>query len=288
MTEPVRKEYTEEELKTLHQELYKILDEIVRICNLHDIPYFIQGGTAIGAFFENAILPWDDDIDIGMTRENYNRFLEVAPRELSNDYFMQHLYTDAKTPYYFTKIKKNNTLFVEENFKHLPIHHGIFIDVFPFDKVPNNKTLQKIQRTVSNFFNCCFMGKEIWMWKHAGKCEIDNPTNRSFFPCLMNRIVSTLFTKKSIYKALSFSQSCFNGQQSQYYNMVLMPRDHISVESIENPQMMKFGDSMVCAPSDLETYLKRHYPGLKRHIPKEEQQNHRPTYLSFNTNSQSQ
>ena len=159
-----RKGYSSDELKTLHKELYQILEEIIRICTKYDIPYFIQGGTAIGAFYENAILPWDDDIDIGLTRENYNRFLEIAPKELNKDYFLQHVLTDSHTPFYFTKIRKNNTMFVEKDFKHLPIHHGLYIDVFPFDKVPDNKLLQKSQRIIANFFNCCFMGNVICMW----------------------------------------------------------------------------------------------------------------------------
>ena len=58
---------------------HDILGETIRICRKHDIPYFVIGGTAIGALYDRAILPWDDDIDIGMARKDYNRFLEVAP-----------------------------------------------------------------------------------------------------------------------------------------------------------------------------------------------------------------
>ena len=63
--------------------------------------------------------------------------------------------------------------------------------------------------------------------------------------------------------------------------MVLMPRDHIAVESIEHPDLVPFGPLQVYAPSNLETYLRHHYPRLRRHIPKEEQINHRPEYLEF-------
>ncbi len=276
-------EYTPEELSQLHKELYEILAEIIRVCKKHDISYFIQGGTAIGAFFENAILPWDDDIDIGMTRKNYEKFIKIAPNELDSNYFLQSPHTDVHTPYYFTKVRKMNTLFVEKDFAHIKAHQGIFIDVFPFDKVPDSNTIQKIQRVISNFLNCCFMGKEIWMWKYFGKCEIDNPTNRGPLPCLANRLCVSLLSKKNIYRLLRLSQSMFNGVSSTYYNMVLMPKDHISVHSIENLQEVEFGPLKVMAPSDLETYLNHHYPRLRRVIPKEEQQNHRPTYLSFNT-----
>ena len=110
----MNKKYTAEELDLLHAELYDILGETIRVCQKHDIPYFVIGGTAIGALYDQGILPWDDDIDIGMTRENYNKFLKVAPGELGPSYFLSWIETDPHTPYYFAKVKKNNTLFVEK------------------------------------------------------------------------------------------------------------------------------------------------------------------------------
>lgn len=130
----MNKKYTAEELDLLHAELYDILGETIRVCQKHNIPYFVIGGTAIGALYDQAILPWDDDIDIGMTRENYNKFLKVAPGELGPSYFLSWIETDPHTPYYFAKVKKNDTLFVEEMFKNVPMHPGIFVDIFPFDK----------------------------------------------------------------------------------------------------------------------------------------------------------
>lgn len=161
------KQYTPEELTQLHQVLYEILEEIVRICDKHNIPYFVIGGTAIGALYDKAILPWDDDIDIGMKREDYNKFLQIASQELREPYFLSWIHTDPHSPYYFAKVKKNNTLFVEEMFKDVPMHQGIFVDIFPFDRIPNNKLLRKIQYGAVNFLKCCLMGKEVWLWKNV-------------------------------------------------------------------------------------------------------------------------
>ena len=94
----MNKKYTAEELDLLHAELYDILGETIRVCQKHNIPYFVIGGTAIGALYDQAILPWDDDIDIGMTRENYNKFLKVAPEELGPSYFLSWIETDPHTP----------------------------------------------------------------------------------------------------------------------------------------------------------------------------------------------
>ena len=127
----MNKKYTAEELDLLHAELYDILGETIRVCQKHNIPYFVIGGTAIGALYDQAILPWDDDIDIGMTRENYNKFLKVAPGELGPSYFLSWIETDPHTPYYFAKVKKNNTLFVEENVQECPDASGHFCRYIP-------------------------------------------------------------------------------------------------------------------------------------------------------------
>lgn len=153
------KQYTSQELEKLHEVLYEILAEVVRICTKHDIPYFVIGGTAIGALYDKAILPWDDDIDIGMKRDDYERFLRVAPEELGDAYFLSWLGTDPHTPYHFAKVKKNNTLFVEDNFKTVPMHQGIFVDIFPFDRIPDNRCLRRIQFEAVNFLKCCLIGK---------------------------------------------------------------------------------------------------------------------------------
>ena len=80
-----------------------------------------------------------------MKREDYNRFLKVAPQELDSRYFLSWIETDPHTPYYFAKVKKNHTLFVEGLFKNVPMHQGIFVDIFPFDRIPDNRRLMKVQ-----------------------------------------------------------------------------------------------------------------------------------------------
>ena len=277
------KHYSSQELEKLHEVLYEILAEVVRVCTKHDIPYFVIGGTAIGALYDKAILPWDDDIDIGMKRDDYERFLQIAPRELGQDYFLSWLGTDPRTPYHFTKVKKNNTLFVEENYKSLPMHQGIFVDIFPFDRIPDNKLLRRIQFEAVNFLKCCLIGKEIWQWKHCGTCQIAAPSNRSVIPCCLNKIVDMLFTKKAIYKMMRFASTCFNSRRTAYYNHVITKTDHISCHDIDDLETIPFGPLSLKAPVRLEAFLRYNYPTLHRYTDEEEDKrvNHYPTVLSF-------
>ena len=125
-----------------------IVLEIQKICNKHDIKFFLSAGTLLGAIRHKGFIPWDDDLDIGMTRENYDKFLKVASNELSSKYFIQNWETDPKFANPFTKIQLKNTVYLEKNVENVDVEHGIFIDVFPYDSVPeeNGKIIKQVKK----------------------------------------------------------------------------------------------------------------------------------------------
>lgn len=278
------KRYKDEELNQLHAVLYEILEEIHRICVKYDIPYFLIGGSAIGMYYDKGILPWDDDLDIGMTRENYNRFLCVAEKELSSEYFLSYIKTDFHTPFFYAKVKKNGTLFVEGRYKNVKMHHGIFVDVFPFDKIPENRILREGHYKVANFLKCCFMGKEIWMWKSFGKCQIDNPLPRSSFSCFINSALNFCFSKKTIYQFNVIVQTLFNKSKSRFYSNVVTKTDTILNDELQSIGIVNYGPIKVYSLKDVEPFLLRNFPTLHRYTDEEvekNQCNHAPLILSF-------
>ena len=117
----------------LWQSEIKILDEIDRICKKHNINYFLMWGTLIGAVRHKGFIPWDDDIDIGMARDDYKKFLKVAKKELCEEYFLHTGLTDKNYELYFAKVRLKNTVFYEENICPTYKNKGIFVDIFPFD-----------------------------------------------------------------------------------------------------------------------------------------------------------
>jgi len=265
----VQRQYTKEELAGLQAELYDILGEFDRVCRKNGFRYFLTGGSAIGAFYDKAILPWDDDVDVGMPRADYDRLLGMASEQFAPDYFLSWQGSDPRSPFYYAKLKKNGTLFSEKIFAHLPMHQGIYVDVFPFDSLPNNTIVRRIHRATVNFLKCCLLGKEVWMWRHCGRCEVEEPTNRTFLPCLLTRIVCTLLPKRAIYRLMVGAQSFFNHKKTLYLNNIVTTTDRIPRSEAFCPSDVAFGPLTVMAPPRLEAFLRHNFPSLHRFTPQE-------------------
>jgi lipopolysaccharide cholinephosphotransferase len=273
--------YKEQELQRLQDALYETLGEVDRICRKHDIRYFVTGGTAIGAYFWQKMLPWDDDIDVGMMRSDYERFAKVAQQELGDRFFLQSPDTEPHTPFYFMKVRMNGSRFSESTFKHIDMHQGIFVDIFPFDKVPRQKWLERLQHKVVFFLNGLFIAKEIWQWKHCGRCDIPEPRKRGWLPCFFTRLLISLLGKRVIYKMMYGVQTIFNGRNLNEVKNIITRSEHLPIADIEHTQTVTLGPLKVEAPRDLSLYLNNHYGSVRKDIPDEMKVSHRPEELVF-------
>ena len=271
--------YTEQELSQLQEALYATLAEVDRICRKHGIRYFVTGGTAVGAYFWHSILPWDDDVDIGMMRPDYERFAAIAGEELGERFFLQTPDTEPHTPFYFTKVRMNGSRFCESTFRHIDMHQGIFIDIFPFDKIPRQRWLERLQRQVVLFLNGLFIAKEIWQWKHCGRCDIPEPRKRGWLPCLLTRLLITLLPKRLIYNIMYRTQTMFNGCRLDEVKNITTRSEHLPIADIVEAQTVALGPLQVKAPRDLLLYLTNHYGQVRKDVPDEMKVSHRPEEL---------
>lgn len=126
------------QITSIQQADLEILKEFDAVCKKLGIGYFVCGGTMLGYVRHGGFIPWDDDIDIGMLRADYNRFLNEAGPYLSDKLFLQTRQSDPKIPYLFSKIRMNNTEYITEYNDGRDFHKGICMDLFPFDYIPND------------------------------------------------------------------------------------------------------------------------------------------------------
>ena len=135
----------QDKFKELHVVLYKILKDLDDICQRYDIQYSLAFGSVLGAIRHQGIIPWDDDLDVLMMRDQYEHFLIIAKNEFNNERytFQEELSDNWKMP--FSKIRLNGTAFIETDFEAPSVNQGVFIDIFPIDNLSDNHTIQNIQ-----------------------------------------------------------------------------------------------------------------------------------------------
>lgn len=132
----------ETELKKLQKVELNMLKEIHTICEAHRIKYFLIAGTLLGAVRHGGFIPWDDDIDIGMPRPDYDKFAQIARQKLPEYMDIQAYNSHNYYPINFIKVIDKRTRLTEEAYSERV--SGVFIDVFPIDGSPNNRILRKL------------------------------------------------------------------------------------------------------------------------------------------------
>ena len=129
------------DLRKLQLLQLEALKEIDKICKRNNIQYYMMSGTLLGAVRHKGFIPWDDDIDIIMPREDYDRFLSCCHGELSLNYFMQNYHTDFDFYPALTRICIKGTIVDDPSSAHLKFNQGAYMDIHPLDNVPDDEEL---------------------------------------------------------------------------------------------------------------------------------------------------
>lgn len=200
--------------KTLRQlqmvELEMVL-EVDRICRKHNINYQIIGGTLLGAVRHGGFIPWDDDADVAMLREEYEKFKRVCKKELDTErFYFQDFEETRGYRWSYGKLRRKDTIFLREHQEHMPYEQGVFIDIFPVDGVPDNYLL----RAIHNFH--CFCIRKI-LWSEVGKVADKNAVKRLWF-----RWISHI-PAKFVFKHYKNMIKKNNRKKTSKVRIVLMP-----------------------------------------------------------------
>lgn len=158
----------------------KVLQEIDDICRRNGIQYFLAGGTLLGAVRAGEAIPWDDDLDIGMLREDFEKFRKVCPKELGTEYSYSSTFNDSGSHYTIDKVRLDGTYFSTNFSNKNEFKDGIFIDILVYDKTSNRKVFQKLHSLVLTILTVLMEIK----WFNKARKKYHYTFSRIFLPLL--------------------------------------------------------------------------------------------------------
>lgn len=127
----------------IQKKVFQMLQIFTQICDRLQLKYFLVCGSALGAVKYGGFVPWDDDVDVALFRDDYERFCKEAPALLPEQLFLQNFQSDPAFPAIYSKLRNSETTCIEESVAVLPINHGISLDIFPLDGYPKDKKEQE-------------------------------------------------------------------------------------------------------------------------------------------------
>ena len=234
----------------------KIANEIKRLCNENGIEYFLIAGTLLGAIRHNGFIPWDDDMDIGMRREEYDRFLKVAKFQLRKDFFLQTWDNEIEYGSPFAKVRLNDTLFVEKNSEKANTHKGIYVDVFPFDNVSDIPFQAAIQKFSTTYY------------KHLlfNKCKydyVDHHDKRKMAIAKVFRFLSFFYSYSFIHSHYLKAMTKYNSKKTEHViafgGSSSYEKETLDRAWIEDLDLHLFENEVFYCPKDYDSYLKHFY-----------------------------
>ncbi len=149
-------EHTKEKQAKIREASKDVLREFIRICEKHNLTYFVAFGTAIGVVRHGGFIPWDDDIDVVMLRKDYDKFVEIAKYEIDEGFGLYGAAIQDGSQGFFLRLYKKGTTFTTKYNKRWKHHPGIWMDIIPYDCVPDDlkerKNYYKKLQTISRLY----------------------------------------------------------------------------------------------------------------------------------------
>lgn len=276
--------YDSKTLKKLQETELQIFKDFASVCKKYSLTYFTVGGSTIGAVRHNGFIPWDDDIDVCMLREDYNKLVEIAPIEFKGKYRLSNFENTENYMLVFGKLEKLGTKFVNTKKDGKRMDSGIFLDIFPFDKTPSDEKLRKKQ--IKHAWFWC----KVYMLRHMSNPNIPGKGFKAklfSFACLLAHYILTIFcvSKKFIRKKYLKWATMYNDSKEPMYitdfSFIAPEKFALPMTDYLPPCEMPFEDTVICIPKNFDKILKRQFGDYMQIPPEDQRKTHCPDILDF-------
>ena len=255
------------QMKKLKEIEIDMLKAFVSICDQLGLKYYLICGTLLGAVRHKGFIPWDDDIDVGMPREDYEVFVEKAGKLLPDYIFLQNYRTDENMIFPFTKLRNNNTTYIETRSKDSKMNQGVWMDIFPLDFYESKKLRRDYQEIMVSMIN-----QRIGMEQF-----VVGDKNRSFPKKVIRRIVHGIIKKmyptlnSAVKKVDTIYSSTAPGDILVNKSGTYLGKEEVPAAWFGKGCYVDFENMRVCAPIEYDKYLTHIYGDYMTPPPVEKQ-----------------
>jgi len=253
--------------------MLNLFKEFKGVCEKHDLTYFLIGGSALGAVRHGGFIPWDDDLDIGMPRKDYDKLMKLKD-EFSHPYFLQNFKTDPGFTLGYAKLRNSDTTYLENFYIYQNINHGVWIDIFPIDGMSRRKNAQKAHGPKPHL---------LWLMFYLSYLGhfYARPTKKTWFVQIPLYLVSIIFLPFNLFnlmnrlitlamKNIKWDQATLVGSYMTWaFNREALPKAFYG-----KGVLMKFEDIEANIPTNYKAYLTAKYGDYMKFPPLEQQNGH--------------
>ncbi len=256
--------------------LLEMLLDIDRVCTQNNIEYFLNGGSCLGAVRHKGFIPWDDDIDISMKRDEYKKFITAFEKHLSDKYILNAPNYSDESIARFPKVLKKDSLYITNDTTN-PNLCKLYVDIFLAENIPDNKIRKLFKGIICNLLE--FIAGQVHFIKTSTKQERKIHKRYDAISYYIRCLIGKLFSLISISKYNNMidkivqcnesnSKNCgFPTDRRHYFGEVFPKTIFSSVVRVP------FEGYMLPIPVDYEEYLKKSYGDYMK-IPNEEEREH--------------
>ncbi len=275
--------YDQETLERLQKIELSIFKDFKDVCEKNSLTYFGLAGTGIGALRHGGFIPWDDDIDVGLLRKDYDKMIEIFKRDFSEKYTIVNGDEFSNYPLMTTRIILNGSKFIETPLKNIDCPLGIFLDVYAFDCAAADEKARKKQAFGAWLFSKLLILKHI-PFPVLPYCGIKKKVAHCITACGWAFLNVFGFSHKWLYNKCKSISCKYNDTDTGFYGYfcdTAMFSNFFEKEDLFPVREEAFEDTTMCFPKNLEKSLTNMFGDYMQLPPPEKRKNHYPHTLEF-------